>query len=685
MAQETIVKDKNCLIPTFERNRYFFGKAMTVRDFDAEQQYLIGKSRLLNQLIHGAGIICGMQLNNARVADGKFTVEVSEGLALDCCGNLIVSNKTDRVEVQGVITDGKNYLYVRFSECVRQPIMASANVSNCEEVCCYNRIRETFEIFTEPVPPAAAVSTFTGAVKRDALHGIVGAKVEALQKGIVQAETLTDNDGNFSLAVRSDGVAGVFDLRASATGFNSALKATQTIISGSPKPVGDFVLTARLGVNPNEICNEATQNYFEGQSTTCAHCDDPKVFLGVANISGETVTMNPDPNEIRSLRSVVYTNPMLRDLLCDHVSDFNNPHRTSAEQVRALQSINGVGNVTGKPYLSNVNLVSRDSTLNVTADPDNDNQKVDLKLANDAVRRNHLNNDTINGLLTSDATVTIQPDTANKRIALKTNPAALVTSVAAVKLVGGAPRFAPEDHVHDLADAVVTKSKLADEVITTLLTSENGTITIRPDAGAKRINIITTPATDVSSVGPLKIPGTSLSFARQDHVHNLSINDRAPSSDGVFRLTPGENITIQGRADNELVISGAASRALQANTGLVRFDRVRPTEVRPSPPVSSGFENNLFTVVLGLEDANGKISIGFLPELDKTFPPLLLAFYLKSAGDGNFVVEVRDTRPVGATEVPGTETTYLVRWWAIPSIPPTKELPPLVVPPKPPQ
>ena len=34
---------------------------MTVRDFEAEQQYFDGKRYLINRLLHGTGIVCGFE------------------------------------------------------------------------------------------------------------------------------------------------------------------------------------------------------------------------------------------------------------------------------------------------------------------------------------------------------------------------------------------------------------------------------------------------------------------------------------------------------------------------------------------------------------------------------------------------------------------------------------------------
>ena len=42
-----------------ERNRYFYGKLLTVRDFEIEQHYNRSKTQLFNRLRFGAGVVCG--------------------------------------------------------------------------------------------------------------------------------------------------------------------------------------------------------------------------------------------------------------------------------------------------------------------------------------------------------------------------------------------------------------------------------------------------------------------------------------------------------------------------------------------------------------------------------------------------------------------------------------------------
>src|SRR3712207_5065884 len=112
MAQETKVEETLCSLQTFERNRYFYGKPMTVSDFEAEQRYLIGKQRYVNRLVHGAGGLCGLRvtLPSGFSADHP-TVELAEGAALDCCGNLVVVGRAVTVEIkEGFDPEKPNYL-----------------------------------------------------------------------------------------------------------------------------------------------------------------------------------------------------------------------------------------------------------------------------------------------------------------------------------------------------------------------------------------------------------------------------------------------------------------------------------------------------------------------------------------------------------------------------------------------
>jgi hypothetical protein len=79
------------------RNNYFFGKLMTEREYAGEQTYFNNKRRLLNAVLVGSGVVCGLTVTKT---DGA-TVAVESGLALDGLGReltvsqLIVTRLSD--------------------------------------------------------------------------------------------------------------------------------------------------------------------------------------------------------------------------------------------------------------------------------------------------------------------------------------------------------------------------------------------------------------------------------------------------------------------------------------------------------------------------------------------------------------------------------------------------------------
>ncbi len=86
---------KNLKYFPFERNRYFYGKFLSVDDFEAEQRYMNDKRRLLNRFLHGCGVVCGLQV----VQVDDLTISLEAGLALDFSGRdiLVPSPVTKRL------------------------------------------------------------------------------------------------------------------------------------------------------------------------------------------------------------------------------------------------------------------------------------------------------------------------------------------------------------------------------------------------------------------------------------------------------------------------------------------------------------------------------------------------------------------------------------------------------------
>ena len=62
-----------------ERNNYFFGKLMTVRDFESEQTYMNSKRKLNNKMMGGSGIVSGLDV----ILVDNRTFSLESGMALD--------------------------------------------------------------------------------------------------------------------------------------------------------------------------------------------------------------------------------------------------------------------------------------------------------------------------------------------------------------------------------------------------------------------------------------------------------------------------------------------------------------------------------------------------------------------------------------------------------------------------
>ncbi len=323
----------------FVRNRYFFGKLLTVRDFNLEQSYFINKIRFSHKFLHGYGTVCGIKPEISSADETNLEIRLSSGVAVDCCGNDIVvpSEITAQVENwENVDKDKDIYIYIKYNECEKEPVPNLSNSSVCEEECCNSRIEETFSLYASNSPPT---------------------------------ETSV-----FSVVSHKD--------------------------------------------DPYEIMEELKEKYYNGKlKNECPECSDEGVLITVIKKSGSDFSIDED--KTNTLRPVVFTNPMLRDIISAHEGDFENPHRVTAEQtgalksienlenpggnidvkgknsvkietstqegedpqliidVRAIGTINGVGN-TDEKFVPNINIVSNDASIEISEDDENNEINLEL-------------------------------------------------------------------------------------------------------------------------------------------------------------------------------------------------------------------------------------------------------------------------------------------------------------------
>lgn len=140
----------------FERNSYFYGKLLTVRDFESEQQYVNDKRRLLNRLLFGSGIVTGLQV--VRVDDKQITVEA--GVAIDRYGREIVVPAPRKLQLSTIKGfSNNNYeqdVYVTLSYVEKgkegvNPVTHSAIVDDKEMK--FSRVMEEYAIEVKEQAP----------------------------------------------------------------------------------------------------------------------------------------------------------------------------------------------------------------------------------------------------------------------------------------------------------------------------------------------------------------------------------------------------------------------------------------------------------------------------------------------------------------------------------------------------
>lgn len=275
----------DCTLRKFQRNLYFYGKLMTVRDFEMEQSYLNGKRHLLNRLVLGAGVACGLKVGATwDEAKQSVTLDVAAGVAIDAAGREIVVDRATTVAFVPDAAVPAYALWLRREECriepAPAPITDAGNV--CGETCCYSRVREDYllavEQWSEALPPAD--DTWSGAFTTAATGG------------------------------------------------------------------------------PDDI-RELFRAHYERTVAGCPECEET-CRVAVALLLRPGGGWNAAPQVIQN--RLVHNNRELYELLRRHQTDLGNPHLTTAAQVGALKSVEGVANPGG-----NIDLIAANA-IQITGD-----------------------------------------------------------------------------------------------------------------------------------------------------------------------------------------------------------------------------------------------------------------------------------------------------------------------------
>lgn len=164
-------KDKtnnnHCDYNNFKKTRYFHGMLLTDRDFREEQIYHNEKRKLLNRMLHGWGVVCGLKIEPTS-PNPSSKIIIKLGLALDCAGKEIFVCEPYELDVVEIIKacstvkkkpatpekceelektpeENKWYVVIKYKEVPTDPVPVYAPGGGCEEkVCEYSRMREGY-------------------------------------------------------------------------------------------------------------------------------------------------------------------------------------------------------------------------------------------------------------------------------------------------------------------------------------------------------------------------------------------------------------------------------------------------------------------------------------------------------------------------------------------------------------
>lgn len=159
--------DKTELLPAspFYSVRYHFGMLLGVDDFETDQAYHRGKTRLHNAWLHREGVVWGLNVSWNK----QHELQVDPGLALDAAGNELhldgpacvnigkwfAQHRKDagfNMEEGG---DGARtftiHVVARFKACLTRPVPALAEpCAGAESDTAYSRVFETVELLIRP-------------------------------------------------------------------------------------------------------------------------------------------------------------------------------------------------------------------------------------------------------------------------------------------------------------------------------------------------------------------------------------------------------------------------------------------------------------------------------------------------------------------------------------------------------
>jgi hypothetical protein len=174
--------DEETCLKSFSRPRYFYGQLLDVRHFEAEQEYFKRKLWMLNRMVSGFGVVCGLDV---QVGSDGLSVVVTPGLAIDKHGREIVvpcQSKetkidplpaTDSAQPEPEHCGGEwAHLVVCYCESKADPEPVLAGGCDTNERCSPGTVREGYELRVRDgkAPPVSVDCQIPHLIKGNAVN-----------------------------------------------------------------------------------------------------------------------------------------------------------------------------------------------------------------------------------------------------------------------------------------------------------------------------------------------------------------------------------------------------------------------------------------------------------------------------------------------------------------------------------
>lgn len=166
MSCDDLMAGNGC-VTQGEHTRFYSRQLITADDLTQDQIYYRAKRRAHNRLLHGWGIVCGLEVKVNPISGAPVNITICPGYALSPQGDEIYVPKDVQFDLarclagqdapchhpcapvtpRAVDSAGELYVAIKYVECLSHPVRVSPIGCGCDETACeYSRVRDGFEI-----------------------------------------------------------------------------------------------------------------------------------------------------------------------------------------------------------------------------------------------------------------------------------------------------------------------------------------------------------------------------------------------------------------------------------------------------------------------------------------------------------------------------------------------------------